>query len=149
LTDIIVSQSPQPPGNPHTFTSVARESDLPMGTPVTAATSVEGEGVMAASGASEALSVAVGLTTRFARDGEPVLVQYAGPISMTEAQWDAVADTSGGLTPGATYYLEDGIISGKLTETRPSAPGSQICPMGFASSPTTLIVQMGPPLDTP
>ena len=88
-----------------------------MGTPVTASSSVEGEGVRSASGASEALSVAVGLTTRFARDGEPVLVQYAGPISMTEAQWDAITEGSGGLIQGATYYLQDGIIDGLLTET--------------------------------
>lgn len=145
MTDVVTTTtSPQPPGNPHTFTSAARGSDLPMGSAVTASSSEDG--VVAASGASLALSVAVGLTTRPAGQGDLVQVQYSGPITMTEDQWDQVTGGSGGLSQGATYYLGDGVVPGLVIEIRPTTPGHWICPMGFASSATTLIIQMSAPI---
>lgn len=41
-----------------------------------------------------------------------VTVQTDGIVTLTTAQWDAVAGTSGGLTRGDTYYLD---TSGQMT----------------------------------
>ena len=34
-------------------------------------------------------------------------VQYAGPVTLTTTEWDAVASTTGGLTANTKYYLSD------------------------------------------
>lgn len=60
-----------------------------------------------------------------------------GVLTATTTQWDAVAGTTGGLTAGATYYL-DPDTAGLLTETAPTTVGDYVVKMGVAVSTTDL-----------
>src|SRR5574342_12367 len=66
-------------------------------------------------------------------------------VVLTTAQWDAVTDQVGGLTPGATYYVSP-TTRGHMTTTRPSATGTFTTQVGVALDPTTLIVEPSMPV---
>ncbi len=68
--------------------------------------------------------------------------RMAGPLTLTTEQWDRVTGQSGGLTIGAPYFLS-AATAGMLTTTAPSAGGQFQTPVGFALSPTTMMVQIG------
>ncbi len=71
-------------------------------------------------------------------------VQTDDVFTATTAQWDAVVNgESGGLTPGAAYYLDPANV-GKLTPTPPSSLGQYFVKVGTALSPTELDLQIGP-----
>ena len=71
-------------------------------------------------------------------------VQTDDVFTATTAQWDAVVNgESGGLTPGATYYL-DPANAGKLTATVPTTAAQYVAKVGVAISPTELDLQIGP-----
>jgi len=65
-----------------------------------------------------------------------------GIVTATTAQWDAVTGGSGGLTPGAVYYLSSA-TAGNITSTPPSADDSFVCQLGVALSATKLSMQVG------
>lgn len=46
-----------------------------------------------------------------------------------------------GLTPGATYYLSSG---GGITSTKPASAGDLSQEVGYAESPTVLVIALGP-----
>lgn len=73
-------------------------------------------------------------------------VVTSGPLSATTALWDAVTGQSGGLTPGATYFV-DAVNLGKITTAVPSDPISPatafVQPIGRAIDTTILNVQIG------
>ena len=71
-------------------------------------------------------------------------VQTDGPLVATTAQWDAVAGTTGGLTPGSTYFL--GATAGTITATAPTATGSSVVAIGNAISATELDINLGAPI---
>jgi len=71
-------------------------------------------------------TIAAGITGQF---------QIDGVFEATTAQWDAVAGTTGGLVPNATYFLG---ASGLLTSVVPTTGIS--APIGTALSPTSLRV---------
>lgn len=83
-------------------------------------------------------SNALGVVIRFAAAGAPAITRYAGPVELTTDEWDAVAGTSGGLVTNTRYYLS-GAVAGRLSAT----PGALTVPIGVATSPTTLLVQLG------
>lgn len=63
----------------------------------------------------------------------PIIID--GIVEATTGQWDAVTGQSGGLTPGAEYYLSN-ITAGAITT---SAPTTGVhAPVGVAVSPTKL-----------
>jgi hypothetical protein len=65
--------------------------------------------------------------------------QWAGPLTLTTAQWDAVVSGEvGGLTEGAVYYVGGG-AGGELTTT---PVGTQV---GRALNSTTMLIQIGSP----
>lgn len=64
-------------------------------------------------------------------------VAIDGTLEATTAQWDVVTGDVGGLTFGATYYL-DPTTEGKLTTTAPTTTGQFIKPVGIALSTTVL-----------
>jgi hypothetical protein len=73
--------------------------------------------------------------------------QHSGLIALTTAQWDAVTGQVGGLTPGATYYL-DSVTAGHMlaiADLNNLPSGSLICPLGEAWSTTELYFQKQPP----
>ena len=60
-----------------------------------------------------------------------------GTMTATTGQWDAVAGTSGGLTPGTIYYLS-AATPGVLTSTAPSAATQFVMAVGIALSSTQM-----------
>jgi hypothetical protein len=70
-------------------------------------------------------------------------LQTAGPVTATTGQWDTVAGTSGGLTPGTLYYLSDA-TAGKITSTPPSTATHYIIELGTAVSTTILNLNIRP-----
>jgi hypothetical protein len=128
-----VSISPAPI-SPNTFRPTAA-SGLPQGSPVYV-TSTGTVGL--AYGGSAARALCVGLASSQGNGGELVDVQYSGPLTLSEAEWDALTGGgSGGLTLGAPYYLHP-TIPGQLTTTAPDTGGQYVAPVGIAQSSTTL-----------
>lgn len=74
----------------------------------------------------------------------PVRALAGGVLTLPTATWDAVTGGSGGLIPGAAYYL--GSALGVLTTTAPSLPGLYVTPVGTAISAVTLLVDPQPPI---
>jgi hypothetical protein len=72
-------------------------------------------------------------------------VMVGGVLTATTGQWDTAFGTSGGLTPGTTYYLSDA-TAGKGTPTAPSTSGSYIVRLGVALSTTELMVKIESPI---
>lgn len=72
-------------------------------------------------------------------------VQINGVVTLTTAEWDAVAGTSGGLTYDATYYLSPG-TAGLLTGTCPSSVGQYVVIVGVALSTTELDLKIQEPV---
>ena len=66
-------------------------------------------------------------------------IQIEGTISLTTAQWDAVAGTSGGLTAGTTYYAS-ATSAGILTATAPSTATQYVQKVLLALSTTDAIL---------
>lgn len=67
----------------------------------------------------------------------PATVQVSGVFTQSTTLWDAVAGTTGGLTPGAYYYLS-AATPGELTETAPSTEGQYVVTVGLALSTTEM-----------
>ncbi len=67
-------------------------------------------------------------------------IQTDGVLTATAAQFDAVTAQTGGLTPGATYFLS-AASAGAMTSTAPSASGQYVVPVGVAISPTALDIR--------
>lgn len=130
------------PGTPNTYSPIA-VLNFPPGTPVAASVTVAGEVQLAgANGGTFSCPTGIAVTTGVS--GHHVLVQYAGPITLTTAEWDAIVVPagSGGLSAGIFYYLSDAIDEfGKLTTTPPSDPAAVVAPVGIALSPTDFLVR--------
>jgi hypothetical protein len=110
----------------------------PPGTPVYLSTST---GLLTAAIATspQAAAVMAVLAAASSTTQTPTAI-YAGPLTLTPAQWDAiVTGESGGLSPGAVYYVS-AATAGKLVT---NAPDSNFTKVGIAQSATTLIVQIG------
>ena len=61
-------------------------------------------------------------------------IQTDGVLSATTAEWDAVTGDTGGLSPGADYFLST--TAGQLTTTPPSGSGQYVMKLGMAISTT-------------
>lgn len=68
-------------------------------------------------------------------------IQTHGKVTLTTAQWDDIAGTTGGLTPGTVYYLDT--TAGMLTDTEPTG-SAVVHPVGQALSPTELQLMLTP-----
>lgn len=86
-----------------------------------------------------------GLAVAAITSGQSGLVQYDGVVTLTTAQWDAVAGTTGGLTFNVTYYL-DPATAGKLTSACPTTVGQYVVIVGKAISTTELVVKISEPV---
>lgn len=92
-----------------------------------------------------AVGVVVGGSILTTADGT---VQVEGVVELTTAQWDAVTGGSGGLTPGAIYYV--GTTAGQITATAPSTMGQFVKPILHALSATQAkVLQTGPGVVVP
>lgn len=61
----------------------------------------------------------VGLLAALDHAGNPI-VQFAGIVTLTEAQWLAATDTNPGMQPGVPYYAVGSAFHGQLTHNSPS-----------------------------
>ncbi len=86
----------------------------------------------------------LGLLTTDVLSAATGLVQFGGAITLTTAQWDAVAGTSGGLAFNVPYYLS-AATAGKLTATPPSAAGQVVQQVLIGVSPTQAIMSLEVP----
>jgi hypothetical protein len=73
------------------------------------------------------------------------VIQTDGVLSATTEQWDAVTGDSGGLTPGAVYYLSAS-TAGQLTTNAPTTAGQFVVRIGLALSSTELDISIEPPI---
>lgn len=78
-------------------------------------------------------------------DSTPVSIQTEGIVTLTTGEWDAVAGTTGGLTPGSTYFLS-AAVAGEGTETSPTAAGEFVVRCGHALSTTELEIDFQQPI---
>jgi len=91
---------------------------------------------------TDVLGLVKDVTVASAATGNVIL---DGVLTATTDQWDAVAGTTGGLTPGAVYFL-DPATPGKLTSTPPSAAGQFVVRVGKALSSTKLNLTLTAPI---
>jgi len=91
----------------------------------------------------------LGVLTEDSPAGVDLTYQSTGIVTLTTAQWDAIAGTSGGLDPGIPYYLSD-VNSGELLP-RASITASTHCltQVGIAISATELQLQISAPIVIP
>lgn len=66
-----------------------------------------------------------------------------GVLTLTTTQWDAIAGTTGGLTPGADYFLDES-TAGNITETAPST--GFVVRVGHALSDTEFEIEVQQPI---
>lgn len=68
-------------------------------------------------------------------------IAFSGVIAATTGQWDVVTGQTGGLTPGAMYFLSN-TTAGALTTTAPTT--GFLCAVGRAMSTTKLALRFDP-----
>jgi hypothetical protein len=72
-------------------------------------------------------------------------IQTSGVMPATTGQWDSVCGTTGGLTPGAAYYLSED-TAGLMTETAPTGVGELVVKVGLALSTTEMMIDPERPI---
>lgn len=72
-------------------------------------------------------------------------IQTDGLFTATTAEWDAVTGATGGLTPGATYFLS-AATAGRITATAPTNTGEFVVRLGKAISTTAIELTIQPPI---
>lgn len=139
MADAVVSASSPPSPKPNTLRMSIADPDISIdqGAPVTS-----GSNAVFARANAVATANVMGLANSAGEYPGGIDAQYAGPLTLTTAQWDARTGQTGGLTPHAIYYLSAASPGGKLTTTAPGNP-NYITPVGFALSETTMMVQIG------
>lgn len=100
--------------------------------------------VKRASAASFGLANVDGIAFSISPVATPVIFRSQGRITLTPSDWDLITGESGGLFPGAIYYLALG--AGMLTSSAPFLPGQAVVHIGKAFSPGSLIIEIAPPL---
>ncbi len=143
MTDTSILFGGAPPANETTFTTSAGVT-FPIGTPLASSLSLEDTTVPGRANSVNTTHV-VGLAASSGPVGSQTFAQYAGPLTLTTAEWDVITGQTGGLTLDAPYYLSSA-TAGKLTTTAPSAGGTFKAPVGTALSHTTMMVQITFPI---
>lgn len=72
-------------------------------------------------------------------------IMVDGILEATTGEWDTVTGETGGLTPGANYFL-DTATAGMLTQTAPSSAGEFVVRVGHALSTTEFEIEMQQPI---
>jgi hypothetical protein len=142
MTDISTVAGGRPPGNGTTYNPIVATAFV-VGCPVAPSLTLPGEVVPGAANSANTTYLS-GIAAGSGVLGSAVLVKFAGPLTLTTQQWDAITTQTGGLTLGVPYYLS--ATTGRLTTTAPSAGGTFIAPVGVAVSHTTLMIQISHPI---
>jgi hypothetical protein len=77
-------------------------------------------------------------------DGSDVVVQTAGIVTLTVAQWNRVTHSAVGLFPGQPYFLTGDFESGFYSTQRPFARGPVIAQIGVALTTTDFLLSTPP-----
>jgi len=72
-------------------------------------------------------------------------IQTDGTLTATTGEWDNVTGETGGLTPGAVYYLDPN-TPGSLTQTAPTTTGDFVIRVGKAIATTTMAISISQPI---
>lgn len=83
----------------------------------------------------------IGLVSVLALPTLSTAVAIDGWLTLTAAQWDAVTGDSGGLIPGAEYFVDS--TPGTLTTTPPTSSGSVVASVGHAVGTLNMRVRIG------
>lgn len=94
-----------------------------------------------ATGTSKVLGLAKAAISSSASGG----IRTNGILTLTTAEWDALAGTSGGLTAGTTYYLSP-TTAGLITSTAPTTASQLVVIIGVAISTTELNIRISEPI---
>ncbi len=76
---------------------------------------------------------------------ETGVFQLNGQLTLPTADWDAITGETGGLTPGAIYFLDDVDVA-RITKTAPTTIGSYVVKVGIAISTTDFEIIIGTPI---
>ena len=100
-----------------------------------------GTSVDLAQATTSGVSDAIGLAATAVTAAATGTVIFNGTVTLTTAEWDAVAGTVGGLTAGSKYYLSDA-AAGRIVEqgSIPTVAGRFVVELGEALDTTDLIV---------
>lgn len=133
---------------PNSFFAVVDGSDDPdisidVGTPIAPSPNenpvFQGGGqVFIGTGDTEDNSAIVGLAASANEAGQRILIQFAGPLSQPTSWWDKLTGLTGGLTPGARYYITN---NPKELSTSPDGVTFPV-QVGIALSKTTMLIQI-------
>ena len=149
MTDINTQAGGRPPGNLNSYNPIVADSlsgSFPPGTPVAPSPDVDGA-VVPSNGHISSIASCTGIATGTGVVGGRVLVQFAGPLTLTTQEWDAITGETGGLVRGGVYYVVSfSGQSGKITRSPSSDPGDFRIPVGIAASPTDLVIMIGAPM---
>lgn len=110
----------------------------PPGTPIYP--NADGIHFTSAISSAAATSAVVGLVTEQTAIGGPINFRDRGLMILPTASWDALTGGSGGLTPGAFYYLS-AAAAGKLVTALPSGADSGVL-IGKAINAKTMMISI-------
>lgn len=114
-------------------------SSVVIGTPVYVATADTFNLAQAsASGTTDTFALVSAASIAAAASGA---VQTDGFFTATTTQWDVITGQTGGLTPGAAYFLS-AATAGRLTITAPTAVGQFVGYVGRAISSTVFEISL-------
>ncbi len=88
---------------------------------------------------------AIGLAVSTVVSGDPANIQFAGLFSASSGEWNAITGEAGGLTPGATYYL-DAAAPGGMTTVAPTTAGQVVQEMGVALTDLVFLIAIKQPI---
>lgn len=135
----MADQSPQqvttnPTVGPNSFWATAQVA-MPAGTPVFQTTTA---GVVSpAKSNSINTTFVVGVTVNGVQAGGQVEVQFAGPLTLSEEEWEAVTIGGAAFVPGTEYYVS-ATTAGQLIPLVDVSHTGYAAPVGVATSTTCL-----------
>lgn len=134
MSDSSIVPGGLPPAPPNSYNPIMHSAVIPGET--VAASAADDDTAVLANAAAAGTRQVLGVVLQGASAGARTGVRYAGPVTLSTEEWDAVAGTSGGLARNTWYYLS-AATAGKITAT----PGGSTA-VGFALSPTTLFISI-------
>jgi len=138
VSEIIAMQTQQL--NDREFTAVNDSGGTLVPGDIVYMVAADGKLKLADADGAAATRIPVGIIRIGGATAAVVTVQFAGRITLTLAEWDAVGLSSAGLVVGAAYYLAD--VPGELTATAPATATDTLFKIGTAISTTTLLVRL-------
>lgn len=123
-----------PPPPPNTYNPIMHSAVVP-GNAV-CASAADNDTAVLGNNTGPTTRQCLGIVVQGNSAGQRAPVRYAGPVTLTTEEWDAVAGTTGGLARNVWYYLS-AATAGHIT-----AAASANVAVGYAISPTTLFVAL-------